>query len=958
MEHMLGFGPPEDSNNGEDHSNLWPPLPEPIRCEQALPQSPSTPLTGISTIDLTQIFVDEIRDNPTLEKSSLDKLTIDRLRNPPHEPATLTPDERLSVKLFLGNGNGSEEIYNTHRSAILERHPEDDVLSLHLVKKKVANLSGVFPMTHDMCPGSCMAYTGPWANLETCNFCPEQRYMPGTSGQRVRKARRQFDTFPLGPQLQARFRSSQGAKDMRHRQSRVGKIMEELRQTGKLDRIGDIIDGSDFWDAYQHGQISDDDVCLIFSMDGAQLYEHKASGCWIYIWILIDVAPEKRYKKQFIIPGAIIPGPNKPKHFDSFLFPGFYHIAALQKNGLYIWDAFRNVTFLSHPWIFLAESDAIGMPDLTGFVSHHGRLGCRFRCGRIGRRKPGGSHYYAVCIKPDGYSERGCDHEDYDPSDIPDSSPAQYTIDLLYLRQATSITNYESRRLETGISRPSLFLGLSPNHVLAIPRLFPGDIMHSYGLNIPDILYKLWHGSMDCDTRNGDHKSSWRWVFLIGDTWTEHGAQVAAARQYLPLSFDRPPRNPSEKISSGYKCWEFLNWMYGLVPGLLYGKLPEAYWRHHCKLVAGVQLMFQWESTEAERNMSHRLLSDWAYEYEILYVEGMVSRMHFVPQCIHTVPHTPLETCRIGPLICSSQFTMERFIGDIGGDMNQPSNPYANLSECALRRGRVNAVKAMFPNLDSSPPPKVPIIHLGDGFTLLHPREDRPHAVGDYEDMVIFRYLEAIVGTAQARKDWVEESRSCVQRWARFRLPNGQVCRSAWKEVSNNMKRTSRNIKVCLSIIYTSDIYLLMNLPLQYSLPMPMQHPMQNEPNFLSISYAEVQYYFQLKSGTQTHTLALALKYGPPNEALLKASSGVVWACRPPSAQRHAQALTVIDVKSIRSCVAIIPCSSLPHPDHGDGPVHFVMEKLGSDTGGRPLRSIDSECSWGDDEDEDRSEDN
>ena len=66
---------------------------------------------------------------------------------------------------------------------------------------------------------------------------------------------------------------------MRHRQSRMSSIMEELRRTGKLDRISDIMDGSDFWDTYQRGHIGDDDICLIFSMDGAQLYEHKASNC-------------------------------------------------------------------------------------------------------------------------------------------------------------------------------------------------------------------------------------------------------------------------------------------------------------------------------------------------------------------------------------------------------------------------------------------------------------------------------------------------------------------------------------------------------------------------------------------------------------------------------------------------------------------------------------------------------
>jgi hypothetical protein len=30
----------------------------------------------------------------------------------------------------------------------------------------------------------------------------------------------------------------------------------------------------------------------MLSLDGAQLYAHKASHCWIYIWIIFDIDPE------------------------------------------------------------------------------------------------------------------------------------------------------------------------------------------------------------------------------------------------------------------------------------------------------------------------------------------------------------------------------------------------------------------------------------------------------------------------------------------------------------------------------------------------------------------------------------------------------------------------------------------------------------------------------------------
>ncbi|KAI9069775.1 hypothetical protein FKP32DRAFT_1533968, partial [Trametes sanguinea] len=69
---------------------------------------------------------------------------------------------------------------------------------------------------------------------------------------------------------------------------------------------------------------------------------------------------------------------------------------------------------------------------------------------------------------------------------------------------------------------------------------------------------------------------------------------------FLPGSFDCPPRNPAEKISDGYKCWEFLNWFYGLAPAFLYSTLPKKYWVHYCQLVAGVRIMFQRRSSAAQ----------------------------------------------------------------------------------------------------------------------------------------------------------------------------------------------------------------------------------------------------------------------------------------------------------------------------------------------------------------------
>ena len=758
----------------------------------------NTETSRIPSVNTALRFISALK-SACLEDDKLDPEVLERLRHPLEEVTELDdPDIRLSVDLFLADTNGSEKIYNESRAACLRRHPTDKILSHHLVKKKVAELSGITSIIHDMCPNTCVAYTGPFADLDKCPLCYESRYDEvRLASTGMKEPRQQFHTFPLGPQCQARYRSPEGASSMHYFEEQMETILAELRVSGKLAVFEDVLHGADCWDAYQHGRILPGDIVVMFSMDGAQLYKNKASDCWIYIWILLNLAPDKRYKKRYVMPGAIIPGPNKPKNTDSFMYPGLHHVAALQKEGFRIWDASRRITKPSRPWIFLVTADAVGASLLHGGVGHHGKKGCREGCARIGRRKPGGSHYYAACLKPDNYNEDGCNHGDDEPANLPVRSPAEYQSDCIHLQQSTSIAEYERRRLETGISRPSIFSGMPSECRLPIPGLFPGDIMHLIGLNIPDLLLKLWRGTIECDRKNGDNRDTWNWVCLVGDVWKRHGQDVANARRFLPGSFDRPPRNPAEKISSGYKCWEFLHYIYGLGPGILHGILPDKYWQNFCKLAAGARIIFQLHIPYSQLLKASTLLADFVYDFETLYVERKISRLHFVPQCMHAITHTPGATFRIGPLACSSQFPMERTIGDLGAEIKQPSNPFANLAERALRRAQVNALNAMYPDLVVEPSivsPNMQSHDLHDGFILLHPRQDRPRPIRFCEAEAIQLYIEGIIGHADAQENWSEDS--CVRRWGRVCLPNRQIVRTAWKEITHNVSRMNRNVKV------------------------------------------------------------------------------------------------------------------------------------------------------------------
>lgn len=104
--------------------------------------------------------------------------------------------------------------------------------------------------------------------------------------------------------------------------------------------------------------------------------------------------------------------------------------------------------------------------------------------------------------------------------------------------------------------------------------------MHLVSLNLTDLFHSLWRGKITCE--GTDDLSTWDWaVFLDQRCWEAHGKRVAPLP---PGSFDWPPRNPAEKISSGYKAWKFLMWMFGFGPALFFNVLGVKYWKKFCGL--------------------------------------------------------------------------------------------------------------------------------------------------------------------------------------------------------------------------------------------------------------------------------------------------------------------------------------------------------------------------------------
>ena len=359
---------------------------------------------------------------------------LEALRNPQELSSSPSedPDLLLSISSYITNLNVSQDIYRKNHLNIQRRSPEVKMLSYDQVKRKVSSLSGVVTWQHDMCVDSCVGFTGPHARLEECPRCQEPRYDPEKlerSNGRTKVPRKSFTTFPIGPQLQSRWKSPGMAQQMHYRRNKTKDTLRARDQD--TDFVwDDILSGSDYLNAVEDGTIKDTDTVLMLSIDGAQLLRNKKSDCWIYIWIILDLAPDEHYKIRNILPGGVIPGPGKPKDLDSFLFPGLAHVSALQKEGLHIWDGCSGADVLSFLFLLLILADAVAMAELSGSVGHHGKRGCRLLCRFFGRNKPGGSHYYPALLRPLDSDNPSSNHPDVDVHDIGPVDAIKYRDDL------------------------------------------------------------------------------------------------------------------------------------------------------------------------------------------------------------------------------------------------------------------------------------------------------------------------------------------------------------------------------------------------------------------------------------------------------------------------------------------------------------------------------------------------
>jgi hypothetical protein len=369
----------------------------------SLPEGPGEPDSG--DID-EEVFAASGADLPEVVK----KLRIQLLSGytPPNHPSIndgprgrlLTLDEELSLKHFIAwvDSRGTVKGYTLH-AKVLQQATGMEILSLYMARKLAIELTGLSSQLVDMCPKSCMAFTGEFKDLHSCTYVRDKRHVCGQPRyDKKGRPRAQMLYTPIAPVIQSFYENRKMAEAMRYRHKHLQKALKEP-EPGSFPTYSDFSDTFNHINHYDHLHLfqNETDTAITISGDGAQLTMKKQSDVWVLIVTILNLPPDMRSKATNIIMPLVIPGPSSPGNVESFIYVLYEELAKLSV-GVWTWDALSEKFFLLKVFLCGVLGDMLGSAKLSRMAGHMALYGCRFSMVRGARASTdrGIMQYYTV----------------------------------------------------------------------------------------------------------------------------------------------------------------------------------------------------------------------------------------------------------------------------------------------------------------------------------------------------------------------------------------------------------------------------------------------------------------------------------------------------------------------------------------------------------------------------------
>ena len=378
-----------DSDSGCDGSDGDPdchPILEPIlNVENPLQETDNSDI-------LDDTFIPEAANCPEVVQL-LRKQLLSNYRPPNHPPIidprghSLTEAEVFSLKHYLTwvSSRGTVQGYSLHAKLlqqVLQKVSPGNVelLSLYKVRKLAIELTGLSSQLVDMCPKSCMAFTGEFKDELFCTYIRDKRRGVPCGQPRFDKngqPRAQMIYSPIAPVIQSFYSNREMAEAMRYRHVHLQKALESLESESPITH-SDFSNSLNHINQFESGLFQNEtDTAITISGDGAQLTMKKQSDVWVLVVTILNLPPDMRSKAANIIIPLVIPGPCSPGNVESFVYVLYEELARLSV-GIWTKDALSGKYFLLKVYLCGVLGDMLGSAKLSKMAGHMATYGCRF----------------------------------------------------------------------------------------------------------------------------------------------------------------------------------------------------------------------------------------------------------------------------------------------------------------------------------------------------------------------------------------------------------------------------------------------------------------------------------------------------------------------------------------------------------------------------------------------------
>jgi hypothetical protein len=335
----------------------------------------------------------------------------------------------------------------------------------------------------------------------------------------------------------------------------------------------------------------------------------RTASTWPLVLFDYSLPPETCFHKENRIDLGAIPGPNKPKDYDSFAWPAFKEFMCLQ-HGVRAFDVLADEFFMLRGYLLLVFGDILAISMAMWMTGHNGFSPCRM-CKILGGHIPNSKNsvHYVPLDRSLHPTVEECESAiaKYNTAELPLRTEEEILHQAREVRDASNKAQKSHLSKTYGVKGVSLLSNLKS---LSFPLLFLYNFMHLIWENLIPNLILHWTGKFkDLDEGIRQYK-------FQPKVWEAIRVATAAAGSTIPSVFGVRPQNPTTHKSS-YSAETWSVWTLYLGPILLRQRFcHQRYYKHFIELVKLLRICLQFETTSEEVQILRDGFINWVEDYE------------------------------------------------------------------------------------------------------------------------------------------------------------------------------------------------------------------------------------------------------------------------------------------------------------------------------------------------------